>query len=51
MAVTRSQATINDKPLTFETGKFAKQAGGSATVRYGDTIVFAAATMSPMRFR
>ena len=46
MAVTRSQATINDKPLTFETGKYARQAGGAVTVRYGDTVVFAAGTVA-----
>src|SRR3989440_739062 len=46
MPVTRSQATINGKPLTFETGKYAKQAGGAVTVQYGDTIVFAAATVA-----
>src|SRR5438034_6191619 len=46
MPVTRSQATINGKPLTFETGKFAKQAGGAVTVQYGDTVVFAAATVA-----
>jgi len=46
MPVTRSQATINGKPLTFETGKYAKQAGGAVTVRYGDTVVFAAATVA-----
>src|SRR5258706_470242 len=46
MPVTRSQATINGKPLTFETGKYARQAGGAVTVRYGDTIVFAAATVA-----
>src|SRR5216117_1594313 len=49
MPVTRSQATINGKPLTFETGKFARQAGGAVTVRYGDTIVFAAATVAKPR--
>ncbi|HEV8228952.1 MAG TPA: polyribonucleotide nucleotidyltransferase [Candidatus Limnocylindria bacterium] len=46
MPVTRAQATINGKPLVFETGKYALQAGGAATVRYGDTIVFAAATVA-----
>jgi polyribonucleotide nucleotidyltransferase len=46
MAVTQATANINNKPLTFETGKYAKQAGGAATVRYGDTIVFAAATVA-----
>ncbi len=30
---------INGKPLTIETGKIAKQADGSAVVRYGDTVV------------
>ena len=46
MAVSQATATINGKPLTFETGKFAKQAGGAVTVRYGDTIVFAAGTVA-----
>ncbi len=46
MPVTQAQATINSKPLVFETGKYAKQAGGAVTVRYGDTIVFAAATVA-----
>ena len=46
MPVTQAQATVNGKPLTFETGKYAKQAGGAVTVRYGDTIVFAAATVA-----
>ena len=46
MPVTQAQATINGKPLVFETGKYAKQAGGAATLRYGDTIVFAAATVA-----
>ncbi len=46
MPVTRAQAEINGKPLVFETGKYAKQAGGAVTVRYGDTVVFAAATVA-----
>ena len=46
MPITRSQATINDKALTLETGKFALQAGGAVTCRFGDTIVFAAATVA-----
>ena len=37
--------TIGGRPLTFETGKLAAQAGGSVTVQFGDTVVFAAATM------
>ena len=46
MAVSQAIATINGKPLVFETGKFAKQAGGAVTVRYGDTVVFAAGTVA-----
>src|SRR5512143_80156 len=37
---------VGDKPITFETGKLAGQAGGAVTVRLGDTMMFAAATMS-----
>lgn len=37
---------VGDKTFTFETGKLAGQAGGAVTVRLGDTMVFAAATMS-----
>jgi polyribonucleotide nucleotidyltransferase len=40
------QATIGSKVFTFETGKLAAQAGGSVTLRLGDTMIFAAATMS-----
>jgi polyribonucleotide nucleotidyltransferase len=38
--------TINDRILTIETGEIAKQANGAALVRYGDTMVLAAATAS-----
>ncbi|NPV86856.1 MAG: polyribonucleotide nucleotidyltransferase [Anaerolineae bacterium] len=37
---------VGNRTLTFETGKLAGQAGGAVTARIGDTIVFAAATMS-----
>src|ERR687888_2569929 len=47
MSGVRFHATHNGKPLQFETGKMAEQAGGAVTVRYGDTVVFAAATVSP----
>ncbi len=47
MPIHTARTTINDKPLVFETGKLAEQAGGAVTVQYGDTIVFAAATVSP----
>ena len=43
---TKQYATeIGGKSVVIETGKLAQQAGGSVTVRLGDTIVFAAATM------
>ncbi len=34
------------RTLTIEVGKFAPQAGGACTVRYGDTVVLGTATMS-----
>jgi len=37
--------TVGGRPLTFETGKLAAQAGGAVTVQFGETVVFAAATM------
>jgi polyribonucleotide nucleotidyltransferase len=37
---------IGGRMLEIETGLLAKQANGSVTVRYGDTVVLAAATMS-----
>jgi polyribonucleotide nucleotidyltransferase len=44
--VRQYQATIGSKVFTFETGKLAAQAGGAVTLRLGDTVIFAAATMS-----
>jgi len=41
------EAIVGDKTIVFETGKLAFQANGAVTVRLGDTLVFAAATMSP----
>ena len=37
-----ASCVINGRTLTIETGEIAKQANGSALVRYGDTIVLAA---------
>jgi polyribonucleotide nucleotidyltransferase len=37
---------VAGRELTIESGKLAKQAGGSVTVRYGDTQVLATAVMS-----
>jgi polyribonucleotide nucleotidyltransferase len=39
-------AMVGGKPITLETGTLAGQAGGAVTVRLGDTMIFAAATMS-----
>lgn len=38
---------INGKEITFETGKIARQAGGSVIVRCGETMVFTSACASP----
>jgi polyribonucleotide nucleotidyltransferase len=40
------ETTLGGKTLTIETGKLAKQAGGSVTVRLGDTIVLITAVVS-----
>src|SRR5206468_4725383 len=41
--MTTRELTIGGKPLSFETGKLAKQAGGSVIVRYGDSVVLVTA--------
>jgi polyribonucleotide nucleotidyltransferase len=40
------EVSINDKTLRFETGLLAKQAHGSVTVRYGDSVVLVTACRS-----
>ena len=42
----RFEAVVDGKSFIFETGRLAGQAGGAVTLRLGDTMVFAAATMS-----
>ncbi len=37
--------TLGDKELSIETGVLAQQAGGAVTVRCGDTVILATATM------
>ncbi len=39
-------AAIGDYPISIETGKLASQAGGAVTLRCGDTLLLATATMS-----
>src|SRR5947208_6827149 len=43
MSMTTRELTLGDKTLRFETGKLAKQAGGSVIVRYGDSVVLVTA--------
>ncbi|HET7010552.1 MAG TPA: polyribonucleotide nucleotidyltransferase [Anaerolineales bacterium] len=40
------KTTVAGKAVTIETGKLAGQAGGAVTIRMGDTLVLATATMS-----
>lgn len=40
------QMDLAGRPLILETGKLAKQADGAVLVRYGDTVVLAAVTVS-----
>ena len=46
MAFVREGILVGGRELTIETGRMAKQAGGSAVIRYGDTMVLVAATAS-----
>lgn len=42
----RFSTVVGGKEFVLETGKLAEQAGGAVTARLGDTMLFAAATMS-----
>ncbi len=42
----RFAVTVAGKEFIIETGKLAEQAGGALTLRYGDTMIFCAATMA-----
>lgn len=42
----RFNVRVGNDDLVIETGKLAEQAGGAVTIRLGDTVVFATATMS-----
>jgi polyribonucleotide nucleotidyltransferase len=46
MTMQRIETTFAGRKLVIETGRMAKQAAGSATVQFGDTVVLAAATVS-----
>jgi polyribonucleotide nucleotidyltransferase len=43
----RIETQFAGRPLVLESGRLAKQAAGSAVVRFGDTMVLAAVTVSP----
>ncbi len=43
----RIETQFAGRPLMLETGRLAKQAAGSALLRFGDTMVLAAVTVSP----
>src|SRR5919199_1704588 len=43
----RIETELAGRPLILETGRLARQAAGSALVRFGDTMVLAAVTVSP----
>ena len=45
----RIEKTFAGRPLLIETGKMAKQAAGSCLVKFGDTMVLAAVTVSDNR--
>ena len=45
--IKRIEREVGGKTLTFETGRIAKQAGGSVMVTYGDTVVLVVATAAP----
>lgn len=44
--VLKMELDIGGRPMTLETGRLAKQAGGAVFVRYGDTAVLVTATMA-----
>jgi polyribonucleotide nucleotidyltransferase len=43
----RIETQFAGRPLMLETGRLARQAAGSAVVRFGDTMLLAAVTVSP----
>ena len=47
MSAQRIETEFAGRPLILETGRMARQAAGSAVVRFGDTMVLGAVTVSP----
>ena len=49
MSFVRESVTINGQPLTFETGRLAKQAHGSILITYGESVVLVTAVSGEER--
>ncbi|MDE2818841.1 MAG: polyribonucleotide nucleotidyltransferase [Chloroflexota bacterium] len=49
LAIREYRSKVADKEVIIETGRFAQQAGGSVTVRMGDTMLFCSVTMGSPR--
>ncbi|MFO0667121.1 MAG: polyribonucleotide nucleotidyltransferase [Polyangiaceae bacterium] len=49
MSIIRESVMVNGKPLTFETGRLAKQAHGSILVTYGESVVLVTAVCGDER--
>ncbi len=43
MSFVRESVTVNGRPMTFETGRLAKQAHGAVLITYGDSVVLVTA--------
>lgn len=48
--IRKVEKVIGGRTLSIETGRMGKQASGAAVVRYGETVVFCAATVAPLEF-
>src|SRR4051794_14016808 len=49
MSFVRESVMVNGRPLTFETGRLAKQAHGSILITYGESVVLVTAVSSDER--
>src|SRR5687767_1862773 len=49
MSFVRESVTINGRPLTFETGRLAKQAHGAILISYGESVVLVTAVSGDER--
>lgn len=49
MMIAKTELVVNGTTLSVETGRIAKQANGAAVVRFGDAVVFTAASAADIR--